>query len=300
MIGKNIASAVLDKSTELNQNPAGQIDDFDPIYNIKSFLIDNEQQHSFDFINAKEFSLEVNIGEYNQVLFSDYYFSNFRIIEQVKNIENLIQASSQIAWILVSVYYCNFFIANELARLYGRYIINFSTNDMRFIINNSNHADPTGFISKLRPNTACTVVVREDFVGSNKLNITFRVGGNGAHEAVWHNMGEIMDKVEVEDNLLHHKRILKNIFSKNSGWESPSKVRNDWNYRYPAYFSSEGNNIGLLFSSNISDKEKAYQWGDFRGLNPSEENICASLAYMYHVLNESNNLISNRLGFSYS
>lgn len=298
MIGKDIAHTVLNKSTALNLSPSGQTEAFEPSHNIKAFLTDINQLHSFDFIGPKEFSLEVDIEEYTEALFSDYYYSNFRIREQVKNIENLIETLSQIAWILVSVYYCNFFIANELSRLYGRYIVNFSIDDFRFIINNSNHTDPTGFISGLQGNTTCTVEVT-DGVGSNKLTIIFKLGSKRAHEAVWHNMGEIMDKVQVEDNMRHHKRIIKSIFCKSSGWESPSKIRNDWNYRYPSYFSAEGNNLGLLFSSNISNKEQAYTWADFRGLNPSDENICASLAYIYHMLNESNNLISTRLGLRY-
>lgn len=300
MISKNIARSVLDKSTNLNQSPAGQIDHFEPSYNIKSFITDDSRQHTFDFITAKEFSLEVDVEDYNKALFSDYYYSNFRIREQVKNVENLIDSSSQIAWILVSVYYCNFFIANELSRLYGKYVVNFNIDDMRFITNNSNHADATGFINGLRSNTACNVVVTGDGAGSNKLTITFKIGSSGAHEAVWHNMSEVMDKVKVEDNLKQHKRILKNIFCKSSGWQSPSKIRNDWNYRFPAYFSGKGNNIGALFSSNLSNKEQAYTWANFITLSPSEENICASMAYIYHVLNDSNSLISNRLAFRYT
>lgn len=299
MIGRNIAHTVLYKSADLNQSPSGQIEEFEPSHNIKTFLIDPNQLHSFNFIGAKEFSLEVDIEEYNEALFSDYYHSNFRIREQVKNIENLIETSSQIAWILVSVYYCNFFIANELSRLYGRYVLNFSIDDLRFIINHSNHTDPLGFISGLQGNTTCNAEVTDD-VGSNKLTITFKVGSKKPHDAVWHNMGEVMDKVHVDDNMRHHKTIIKNIFRKSSGWESPSQIRNDWNYRYPAYFSTEGSSLGSLFLSNMSDKDQAYTWGDFRALNPTQENICASLAYIYHVLNESNSLISTRLGFTYS
>lgn len=299
MIGKEIAKAVLDKSTELNLTPSGQEENFEPSDSIKSFLTDINQMHAFKFVSKKNFSLEVDIEDYNKALFSDYYYCNLRIKKQIQSIESLVSSSSQIAWILVSVYYCNFFIANELSRLYGKYIVNFSIDDLIFFIRNSDYEDADEMIGNFQQNTSWTVEVK-DGEGFNKLLIQFTLGAKRPHEAVWHNMGEIMDKVEVEDDMRQHKRVMKSVFSKSNGWESPSKIRNDWNYKYPSYYSATGNNIGSLFSSNISDREQAYKWGSFLGLSPSLENNCASLAYIYHVLNESNNFISNRLAFRYS
>ena len=134
MIGHDIANLVLKKvqvtesfSYDSTHKPFAKD-------TIKNFLVDEVEPHDYEIENNNNFSIEVTSNSYSHALISDYYFCNERIRQQKESIEHLVQAESQVAWILVSVYYCSFFLANEISKLYGSFIVNFSREDMEYIL----------------------------------------------------------------------------------------------------------------------------------------------------------------------
>lgn len=297
MIGHDIANLVLKKVQMVEPFSYNSTNKPFPKDTIKNFLVDESETHEYEIENNHNFTIEVASSSYSTALISDYYFCNERIKQQKKNIENLIQTTSQIAWILVSVYYCNFFLANEISKLYGSFIVNFSREDMEYILNNSQYDKPHEFNEKIDDynNSYRLQVSQATYEGFVKL--VFSKSSPKPHQAVWKNLKDILRSLNLDDNLLHHGILLNDILSQEKqNWDAPNKIRNDWNYKHASYYSDKGDSLGTQFLKILKDSNSAFSWGANRRLHPHPENQVASLAYIYHILLESHNFINNRLG----
>ena len=209
----------------------------------------------------------------------------------------MVQAESQVAWILVSVYYCSFFLANEISKLYGSFIVNFSREDMEYILSQSKYDKPREFNEKIDDynNSYRLQVSQAAYDGYVKLK--FSKSSPKPHQAVWKNLEGVLNNLDLNDSLLHHKNLLKSILSQEqSSWDSPNKIRNDWNYKYASYYSEKGDTLGNQFLKLLKDSKSAFSWGGNRRLYPYPENNVASIAYIYHILFEAHNRINYRLG----
>lgn len=287
MLSQKISEKILKNLSSLQISPKKQENGYSHNKSIKSYLVDNNDSNDFILNDINSFKVDLNSDDYSEILFHDYYFSNNRILEQKKNIDNLLGSGSQVAWILISVYYCNFFAANEISKLYGQYVINFSKEDMFSILASSNYANPIDLIDNIETNNSYQIKVSQsEYEGFVSLN--FIKSSPKPHEAVWRNLANIIEGLKVSDSLKQQKTVLGNILNKKRGWESPNKIRNDWNYKHSEFFDEKGTEISKKFIQLINNENSAYNWAEKRDLNPHLENIVASMAYLYEIMIKTN------------
>mgnify|MGYP003600593984 CR=1 FL=1 len=295
MIGHDIANLVMKKTVISKSFDLGNVISSYPKGSIKKFMLDGSELNTYSIENNQCFSIEVKTEDYSNALISDYYNCNNRIIEQKNNIKNLIDTDSQVAWILISMYYCNFYAANEISKLYGNFIVNFSKEDMESILFQSQYNNPCEFISSLQNyNSFRLEVAQSDYEGFTLLK--FEKSSPKPQQAVWSNLDSIIRNLPVSDTLLHHHQLLQKILNSKKGWDNPSRTRNEWNYTNANYYGEKGDRLGDQFKKIMTSASSAFSWGSNRKIYPHDENKVASIAYIYFILLEAHDYINLRLG----
>lgn len=289
MIGNHVSKYVLKQMTSLGITLVN-FSDMELKQTLKDYLLDEKNMSDFFVKNINSITVEMKIEEYNKSLLYEHKLNSKRIDQQKNNINSLIRARNQVAWILITVYYCNFFIANEISKLYGKFIINFSKDDIKLIIKQS-ILDPSlnaqDLIENLTDSGSYSYqakVTSSQYEGF--VTLTLNKTASKPHLVVWSNLYDIFRKVSVDTSLNFHKDLLSDILTDNNRWALPSKIRNNWNYRFAQYYSEKGDDLGSNFLKIIESPTSAYSHFNKRTINPSEENITSSMAYLYHILNE--------------
>lgn len=297
MIQDDLAKLLLKEIGSLNLSPKPG-DSYVFKDTIKQKLLDIGEDLSFSFNDNKSFEVDIRCEVYKKALFSDYYFGRIRIVEQINSLKNLIAQNNQVAWVVVTAYYSTFYMSNEISKLFGIYITNFSTADMSNLFSRSDALIPCNFINQDQSNFSYQVkVTHSEYDGFVKLS--FYPKSPRPHVEVWKNLSEVVGKLDVSDRKMQHKNLFLNICdNKNERWHIPSRVRNDWNYKFANYYGETGCNLGDTFYKNIKDQTSSFSWGNDRNIQPHESNITASVAYIYHCLRCVLETIDRRLGFS--
>ncbi|MGO3176504.1 hypothetical protein [Psychrobacter sp.] len=294
MIGHDIANLILKKTAISESFDLDNVVRSHPKGSIKQFILDGSELNTYCIENNQCFSIEVRTEDYSNALVSDYY-CNKRIVEQKNNIKNLIDTNSQVAWILISMYYCNFYAANELSKLYGSFIVNFSNEDMKSILFQSQYTNVCEFRNSLQSyNSFRLEVAQSDYEGFTLLK--FEKSSPKPHQAVWSNLDSIIRNLPVSDSLLHHYQLLQKILNSKKGWDNPSKTRNEWNYTNANYYAERGDRLGGQFKKIMNSSSSAFSWGNNRRVHPHDENKVASIAYIHFILLEAHDYINLRLG----
>ena len=299
MIQEDLSKELFKRIASLNLSPKK-----DAVYSfkdtIKRLLLDNLGEIQFTFLSGKNFEAEIRVEDYSKAVFSDYYFGRQRIKEQQANLNTLINNNNQVAWTLVTAYYSSFFMATEISKLFGVYMTNFTNEDMLNIIRHSSNTIQPSFIDQETSNYGFQVKVSPSpYDGYVKL--TFYKKSPKAHVEVWKNIYEIVNKVNtsVDDKIKPYCTLFLNICNEdNKSWHNPSKIRNDWNYTYATYYAEKGNSLGSVFAKNLKSSNSAMAWAGNRTLKPHEQNIVASISYIYHCLKEVIIRLDRRLGFT--
>ncbi|EGR0063744.1 hypothetical protein FR273_22390 [Vibrio vulnificus] len=263
---------------------------------IKQKLLDAGEEFSFTFHANKSFEVDIKCDVYKKALFSDYYFGRSRIVEQIKSLNNLIDKNNQVAWVLVTAYYSAFYMSNEISKLFGIYITNFSLSDMTNLFSRSDGSIPAKFINTEQSSFSYQVNVTHSTY-DGYVTLSFYPKSPRPHVEVWKNLSEVVSKLDICDQHIHHKNLFLNICDVgNERWHIPSKVRNDWNYTFANYYGETGCSLGDVFYKNIKDKSATFSWGNKRDIQPHEKNKVASIAYVYHCLYCVINSLDKRLG----
>jgi hypothetical protein len=261
---------------------------------IKDILLDPMHDLSFEISDVRSFSVELSAEIYKDALFSDYYFGLIRIEEQIKNLLIQVENDCQISWVLVTSYYAAFFMATEITKLCGSFIINFSTDDMKEIIRRSSKPLHPGI--NLEDSNYNYQAILKNSNYDKRVKIAFQKKSPRVHVEVWKNIAEIVRKIDVSDNENHLKELFLNICDEDDArWHKPSRIRNDWNYKHAHYYGDKGQDLGEVFFRNIKSYSSSLSWAGNRTLQPHEKNIVASLSYIYHVLYKTINNINDRI-----
>lgn len=262
-------------------------------HTVKGILGDPSSYREVCFLGPNLLQITLAASEYTQAIFNDLHFGNRRISEQCKNLEHLLQSNAQPAWVLVTAYYAAYFMANDISKANGRFVTNL------------NEAEFFGILATQQPTFQSTVTVEANnpfFVTvehgqmSGEIVLTLKKSSPKPHQIAWSNFSQIANRIKISDDRLTYLTLLKSITSsEESGWETPSTVRNTWNYSQSNYYGDKGNEIGKLFSSIIKSPKSTFSWARNNNLKPSQENLAASIAYVYHTLKLSHQAIINRL-----
>jgi len=179
------------------------------------------------------------------------------------------------AWAVVSIYYSSFFSSMILLNMAGIWPIFLSQQDAATI----NTAG--GSRAEM---TAGLYLFRAYPLGSTFYFIATRVdGGGGTHALVW---SQIRDLLSVEDDKVRSQdgdsfRRLKKVVS--SDWGVPSEVRNNWNYRCPDYYGSQGKAIVAKAKFN---QDWLFGWVKKNILHPAEVDQVVGLYYLQHYFGD--------------
>ena len=282
MLGNKLASSIFKKMSSMGINL--KVPNQDSYFQtIKDFLLDSKNMNDFAIQNLTNFYIDVAIDDYNGCLLVDYHSARERIIQQKNNLEVLYKNSMQPAWIIITAYYCNFFIANELSKLYGRYIVNFSRKEMSTIIKQSNYS--AQFILRdLDENNSYEVEVSNSEY-DNFVRLKFNKKSPKPHKIVWENLSKLIKDIIAD--VTHEKLLFENIIKGDNNWQNPSQIRNNWNYRYSEYYSTKGNALGSNFLKIISNKSSTLNHFNNRRIQPTDINLASSIAFIYYLLLEA-------------
>jgi hypothetical protein len=262
-------------------------------HTVKSILSDTSAHREVSFLSPNLLQITIAAGEYTQAIFNDLYFGNMRISEQCKNLEHLLNSNPQPAWVLVTAYYAAYFMANDISKANGRFVTNISEADFIGILSiQTKSFQETVTVEANNP----FFVTVEHGQMSGEIILTLKKSSPKPHQIAWSNFSQIANKIKISDERLTYLTLLKSIISpENSDWETPSAVRNTWNYSQSNYFGEKGEEIGKTFSSIIKSPKSTFNWARNNNLKPSRENLAASIAYIYHTLKLSHNAIIDRL-----
>lgn len=295
MLQDALSKSLFKQISALNLSPIPN-DDYAFKDTIKRKLLDEGEDFKFQFNNDKSFEVEMKCEIYKKALFSDYYFGRIRIHEQVKSLLSLIDGGNQIAWVLVTTYYSVFFMSNEISKMFGIYMTNFSIDDMKNLFSRASGNIPDNFIKRENSSFGYQVKIKQsDYEGYIKLS--FYPKSPRAHVEVWKNLTDIINQLDVDDTVQQHKTLFLDIIDADrKKWSLPSKIRNDWNYTYANYYGGKGSDLGSVFFRNIRNSSAAYAWANKRDIQPFEKNQVASISYLYHNLLQVISQLDSKLG----
>lgn len=292
MLHDDIASLSLTHLSGLGLDPADRPDCFSFADTIKNTLIDGVVAK--DILQCTSTALELSLAksDYLEALLTELHFGNIRIDEQCKNLGALIAADAQPAWILVTAYYACYFMANDLAKAAGQFIINISKEDLFGML--LGQPPSVSAAMQIEGYTPFSVTVSHGEM-SGEVHLSLRKNGSKPHQLAWHNFARLLARLSVSDRRFKHVELLKSISLAKDGWDNPSEVRNTWNYSKSNYYGDKGRNLAKTFSSVIRADGSAFAWAGNNTLKPTEENIVASIAYLYHILRGAHSALIRRL-----
>jgi hypothetical protein len=292
MIQEDLANQIFKNLSRLNLSPSTNNRDYYFKDTLKKCLLDSIGDSKIIIESSNKIKIEIKAEEFKTALFSDFHFGYIRIREQINNVNNLIASKSQVAWILITTYYACYFMAVEIAKLHGEFIINFSNEEFNLILSNSQNINNITVSSEV--NNSFKVCVKMPKY-ENTIDLCLLKEGSKPHQIVWLNLFSIIKRLEINDNLLCHKNLLMDICDfNNNRWKFPSTIRNEWNYSYANYYSDRGTELGDTFLSIIKNSDSAMRWANVRKLQPNENNVTASIAYLYHCLSGTIEKIDSR------
>lgn len=263
---------------------------FKPSNTIRASLLESEVK----VISKSYIEAVISVDDYLESLLSELHFGSVRIDAQCKNVDILKKQGAQPAWIIVTAYYAAYFMAVEISKASGRFVLNLNNEDLTALLKAS-PAEEKKNITIESNNTFFVLVEHGEFQNQVKLRLT--KSGAKTHQMTWTNFKSILGGIKnIDDQRFIYLDLIKNVLtSEANGWELPSNIRNDWNYSSSSYFGSKGIELAKTFSSIISSSKSTFAWASKITLKPNQENIPASISYVYYLLQMSHSKLLARL-----
>lgn len=292
MLQQDIAALSFTHLAGLGLKPNDRPDQFSFADTIKNTLVDGVVAKDILRVSAQELELSLAKSDYLGAVLTELHFGKVRVNEQCKNLEALIAANAQPAWILVTAYYASYFMANDLAKSSGRFIVNLSKGEFANVLS----GQPPSVVEAMQVDgyTPFSVVVSHGEM-SGEIHLSLRKNGSKPHQLAWHNLSQMLTKLTISDGRLAHLELLKSIALAREGWGNPSDIRNSWNYAQSNYYGDKGTHLAKTFLSVIRTKGSSFAWATNITLKPTDENVVASIAYLYHMLRGTHDALVQRL-----
>lgn len=272
---------------------------------------ENEISIKHQNLSNLNFDAYIDIDGFNKIIKSEVSIEWIRIKEQINNIENLLRTKSQPAWIVVSVYYCCFFMANLISKVYGKSLVNFSGENLKELYKRSNtesviSPDLRKAISEISDGN--NNVYSMSFIADKDnevVKVQFLKSGDQPHKFTWTNFKSILNQVaqgkcggRAIPNIVFMKKICD---SSEYRWPLPSQIRNDWNYSSTTSFATSGTQLAEDFIRFLKNPTNIEMW-ETRMCHKTEGNEkdkLVSIAYMYLVLKDviSQLIVQNDIEF---
>ena len=277
-----IRDLIVDKLKDTDYDPQRLTKNKSAAYLFKNYITSLDD--NIDILDDNIFEVNIDVNEYNEIVFTETYYGSMRISKQAEAVSALLRSSdAPRAWLLVTVYYHSFFCANLITRLLGRYSCYFTQKEISNIVSTAN-------------NPRRKVLLYGNYVGyvSNSfdgIKIKFKNEGDKPHHTAWKNLSDKFttsfraDSIDTSRN--NRIKLFKQILSNSSnGWILPSDIRNTWNYTDVFLYLKKGDLIANEFYSMIGT-HKDIEWASRNRIHPDDKNIATSVAYISSTLNRS-------------
>lgn len=249
-------------------------------------LIKNEQ---FD-INSFKFT--ISSDDFFDSILNDFYHNYKRIKNHHANLMVLLsQNDTHPAWIVVTAYYGCYYMALDLNRLNGSFLIYFSKDEISGIFPKINQLPRS-----CQDGGSFRVVRREN---ENDIDLSFYPASGKSHSLVWDYLHEnfftqknTYFKRHTDSNYRLSLLTISDILSggKQSGqkWPNPSQIRNKWNYQELSLYLDKGIGNTQSFVSILRNKNYAYRWfKNNHKLSTDDKEHVNSIGFLYHYLMDS-------------
>lgn len=193
---------------------------------------------------------------------SDYFMGAARVKKQYDAVTCMKREGESSAWLLVSAYYCAYFAAIEIGKLFNRIALSFEDEDVTAL---AGKATGPGILA-MRDGGA------SNFVGELRADkLIFRSVGTKPHVAAWANVNSVFKEVfaKLSWTEVNH---FSTVFTEPA--YSPSRIRNTWNYKRSDFYGDAGERRAQNFKKLVGNSEGAANWfsqrgGTFEDLDPA-------------------------------
>lgn len=228
-----------------------------------------------------------------EALLYDYAMGHYRRTKQNENLLQLINNNPNCnpVWPLVTAYYCAFFCAIDIGRIFNKININFDKEQIEELNRRSRNNDKT--ISSQR-----------GFLGEiDETNNVISLSSNQEkpHAYAWFQLEStilnLVNKNRKWDELKTMRSIIKGSKYNNSGnrWLNLSDTRNKWNYTDPLLFHEKGSNLGGDFMKIIRNEINAEEWLVAAKTKTDDMSNATSVACFYKILYEATTKAYNNI-----
>ncbi len=261
----------------------------------KRNLLTHKTSFTYNSVDSHKICIKMSFDEYNEILFTDFLFGYKRITKQIESLDQLLKESnSPVAWNIVTTYYATFFMAIELCKLLGIYLIHFDRYEVL------EWAKISG--QPVNDFTGLLLAVREVNELSRDVTIKITKFGDSPHMKIWDQLlGRIRREINKKNssNSNHYDlELFKSFLSGQNRWEKPSAIRNLWNYNRADFYGELGEDNGNTFSKIIKNYSSSIQWAKSQAFSPNIIHNTSSVAYLYHILKSVTDEINKDLNIS--
>jgi hypothetical protein len=292
MLQTDIAALSVTHLSGLGLSPESRPERYSFADTVKNTLTSAAVPKTVVILSSNTLELTLAKNDYLFSLLTELHFGVTRIAEQCRALQSLVEKNAQSAWTLVTAYYACYFIANDLAKCAGRFIINFSPDDLSDIVTGLPPSQ-SNLIQLDGPTPFMALVSHGEMSG--EVTLSLRKSSPKPHKLAWSNFQQILNAIRINDARAKHLDLLKNIAGAQNGWNSPSDIRNAWNYSQANYYGPKGDDLAKTFNSAIRSNKSAYGWAGNNNIKPTPENIPTSIAYLFHTLKAAHDLLIQRL-----
>ncbi|MFN8723562.1 MAG: hypothetical protein ACK5YI_22265 [Rhodospirillales bacterium] len=171
-----------------------------------------------------------------------------RAIRHHNGLLNMQSIDISVAWRIVTAYYCSFFAATEICRLYGRFPIQLDVDDFQRIRSKVNASEvDNGFFTQ----------TQQGFFGMvTESGIRFVSSGQRPHAFLWTNFAPVLREIYKDRDWVDALNLLEIVTSS----KNPSTIRNEWNYKFADRFGTTGDQIGHAFPKLIGNDSSVAAW----------------------------------------
>lgn len=283
MFDQELSKLITTKLKALGFNSSDIPDRFLHSNSFKLTLCSPAIKKDVTIVSSSSLEMTINKSDYLNAILTDFYLGKIRIDKQIEHISEQLNSQSQAAWTLVTTYYACFFLCNDISRISGQFITNFTVNDLNYI----SSLDSNGNVTLLKTDepSSFSVSVSHGQM-EHEVKLLFKRTGSKVHQVAWNNLsGLIKQLTDLNRKPTASFLLFKNIIKSgpDSQWALPSELRNEWNYSSSKYYDEKGDLDGRKFIHLMKGKN-SYSWSSNNTLKPTEENQVAALAYVYQFL----------------
>ncbi|MDP3415286.1 MAG: hypothetical protein Q8S40_04835 [Falsiroseomonas sp.] len=179
---------------------------------------------------------------------SDFFLGATRVRRQYQDLIKSKEASSSSAWMVVTAYYCAFFAAIEIAKLFNYISISLASEDLKALSIKATGASHSAFFSSGNNN----------FIGQPHAGkLVFSSIGTRPHVVAWQNALRFTKTAFKKKDWIDASHYITALQENDC---SPSAVRNEWNYKRSDYYGAVGDARASEFKKLVGNPKSAHNF----------------------------------------